>query len=402
MAKKQESDLQIDEKAKRGTVILRAGFFGQAGHPSVEQIERYTNSATAGLAAGVVPPKDAALMPSEVAPKPDDFVTRNWRLLSQTIVERGHFLDFSTPGVLEAAVPLAKGITVYKNHWCYDSEEWVGLVAETQWDATGANSDGIAGINGTVLIDAVQAPKIARGVLVNAINSGSVGVVFEYEYSHPTMVAEKGYWFFRDLLGTKVDDQIVRFIVTKILEFPEFSIVPRGGDKYANVQPDNDGEDGLTAGLAAKPTAISKEKTVKLSATQITALGLTGIEGHDFPESEVLSATDKTIAALNSKATSFDSLIEAQRTTARNQAFLASGAKEGEALNVADELAIANATPEQLTALTTGYAAKVAQLFPQTCQSCGKAAISGQSSVNTEMASGVAPLESVDVSGLHG
>src|SRR4051794_3846643 len=43
------------------------------------------------------------------------YVYPNFRALSQThLVNRG--LDFSTPGVLEAAVPLLVGKTVYLNH----------------------------------------------------------------------------------------------------------------------------------------------------------------------------------------------------------------------------------------------------------------------------------------------
>lgn len=398
MAKeKQQSELTIDDKAKRGTVILRAGFFGAAAHPTLEQVRSYTSDGKASMSA-VAPPQESALMPEEVKPKPEDFVTRKWRLLSQTLVERGHYLDFSTPGVLEAAVPLAKGITVFQNHWTYSAEDWVGLVADSEWDAAGANADGVPGINGTVLIDAVQAPKVARGVLVNAINSGSVGIIFEFQFSHPQIVAEHGIWEYRRRCGQTIDEQVVRFVVTKIIEFVEFSICPRGADRYAKVQPDSEDEDGLTAtGLTAVPPPVTKEKTVKLSATQIKSLGLQGQDGQDFADADVLGAVDTKLAALTTKATGYDQLIEAQRVEAKRQALLAAGVPEGGQLAVADELAISNATPEQLAQLTQAYTAKAALAFPQTCQKCGAKALSGQSSVDGEALADASDTPNVNV-----
>jgi hypothetical protein len=336
----------------------------------------------------------AALQAEHYEPLPheEDYIYPLFRALSRAVIP-GYWLDFTKAGVLEAAAPLLAGQTVYKNHWDWDVESWIGVVNASQWDASGEAVGGIPGINVELKIDTIKCPAIARGLLIEppAIHSVSVKVMFVFEFSHPKLDEEGLFW---RILGQEVDGEIVRMVVTEITGFGELSLVNRGADKLAKKLPTNqpmdeddddevDSDDEVEADTKKKKRAMSApdkgETTVKLTAEQIAALGLKGEAGQDFPEATVLGAVE----TLAERARLGAEMVAAQRTECRAQARLAAGVPEDGKLAVAVELAISAATPEQLREMTAEFAAQAAEKFPQTCQSCGKAALAGRSSVET-------------------
>ena len=80
----------------------------------------------------------------ELKPKDTDYIFPLFRALSATTVE-GYWLDYSTPGVLQAAVPLLQNQTVYADHVYWRVADWVGVVQESTWDAKGEQSGGDPG-----------------------------------------------------------------------------------------------------------------------------------------------------------------------------------------------------------------------------------------------------------------
>src|SRR5690606_29131701 len=140
---------------------------------------------------------------------------------------------------------------------------------------------GVPGINATYKIDALMNPRIARGLLMKppAIHSTSMTVLFKFEYSHPD-IATENRWRFFDLLGEEVDGEIVRLVVTEILEYWEASLVFQGADRLAK-QHGNSSEEDDFAGMSAKklegnadksvrtpPANSTQEKTMKLTNEQ--------------------------------------------------------------------------------------------------------------------------------------
>lgn len=322
-----------------------------------------------------------ALTFDRVNPKDTDYIFPLFRALSADLIA-GYFLDFREKGVLEAAAPLLQGQTVYTNHRFWDVERWIGVVNLAEWDAKGERTSGIPGINTELKIDWVVAPRIARGLLMKppAIHSVSATVIFEWQASHPDLLEKRIFW---QNLGEEIDGEIVRIIVTKILEFWELSLVFQGADRWAKQMPGDDEYDDeeLIARshqrLAKPPNSIStKEKTtVKLTNQRKQALGITQ-EGEDFSDEIVLSAVD----SLTTRIASANAIIEASRANVLRLATLVEGNEQGQLPDVIQKM-IAGADPAQLPGLETLYAEKAEKKVTKTCQQCGSTDIQNRSSV---------------------
>jgi hypothetical protein len=313
----------------------------------------------------------------DIFPSEDQFVVADFRALSQIhLVNRG--LDFSVPGVLEAAVPLLQGKTVYPNHEYRDINNALGSVALSSWDAKGEMSGGIPGINAQIKIDALCNFKIARGLMMNppSINSASLTILFEFEYSHPELEKEGRFW---NLLGEELENSIVRLIVTNVIEIWEMSLVFTGEDRLARIHSaeiggEDDGEDDSTDQTETQNfTASGAIKNMKLTAEQKTSLGITA-EGDEVSESAVLDAalkiaetkstlSPKEILELNEKATTGEKLLAAKREDVIKQATLHElGSSEGE-LSVITKKVIESASVEELLELEADFGKKLAAKF---------------------------------------
>lgn len=314
----------------------------------------------------------------DVLPKDEDYIFVNFRALSKTIVP-GHWIDWSKDDILKNSVPKLLGATVYPNHNFTDINNWLGSVAQVSWDEQGANSEGVPGINATYKIDALMNPRIARGLLMTppAIHSTSMTVLFKFEPSHSEIFNENR-WRFIELLGEEIEGEIVRFIVTEIIEYWEASLVFQGADRLAKQSPkeadDEEIENFSAARLSAKPTNSNEEKTMKIEKAKRTELGIE-FDGDEVPESEIfkaaeaLAAKNKTFDGVNltelqSKAAQVNSLLTAKRAEVTRLAKLAElGADEGE-LDEVVTLAIAEADADKLVKLETYYQKKAANKFP--------------------------------------
>lgn len=353
-------DTQADERTQK--VLTAASLWGEPRAAITDSVD--------------VPQQPKAL--SE-----DRYVYKDFRALSQSfLANRG--LDFSTPGVLEAAVPMLAGKTVYPNHDFADINNWLGVVSNSSWDATGDQSNGIPGINCQIKLDAYLNYRIACGVMMTppAINAMSLTVVFEFDYSHPQMAMENRWKFFENL-GEEIDGEIVRLIVTKIVEIWEASLVWCGEDRDAKGLDDDDqGEDPTqqddeSFSAADEPPPISNEekKTVKLTAERKQSLGIE-IDGDEVPDEQVFEAIDKlskkaaeavdsaNIAELTKRAASGDALVAEKRNEVTRLAKLAElGAAEGDLDEVVTGQ-IEAADADGLIKLETYYRKRVGERFP--------------------------------------
>jgi hypothetical protein len=325
---------------------------------------------------------------ADVMPQEGDYIYPLFRALSQELIE-GHWLDFTEPGVLEKAVPLFLGQTIYKNHNFYDVERWLGAVNQAVWDAKGEKTEGVPGINVELKVDWKVAPKIARGLLMKppAVHSISVTVICEIEYSHPEL-AEENFWTFYDLLGEKVGGEVVRFIVKEILACWEISFVFQGADTRAKgvdevsetaresfaartpaaLPPPTVPAAAPAAATVTAPPPASTQEThkVKLTAAQKQSLGLGTVGGEEVEDSVVLGAVER----LSARAAAGDTLLAAGRAECLRVATLAE-AGEGEQLDPALAGIINAADAAQLASLTEMYSKRAAAKFTQTCTKCG-------------------------------
>lgn len=329
---------------------------------------------------------------ADILPKDEEYITVNFRALSKTIVE-GHWIDWSKDNVLKDSLSKLLGATVYPNHEFSDINNWLGSVSNVEWDETGANSEGIAGINAEYKIDALMNPRIARGLLMKppAIHSTSMTVLFKFEPSH-TDIWNESRWRFVELLGEEIEGEIVRFIVTEILEYWEASLVFQGADRLAkqfDTEDDKEDFETLSAARLSKPTNSNEEKkTMKLTKEQKAELGIE-FAGEDVPETEIfkaaqaLAAKSKNfegvdLAQLKKDAAATATLLTDKRTEVTTLARLAElGSEEGELPKVISQQ-IDNADAATLVELKTYYEKKAADRFPN-----GRSSATGSKEVET-------------------
>jgi len=163
----------------------------------------------------------------------DSYLQVPFRGLSSIIIP-DYFVDFSKDGVLEKAVPLFNGKTMYKDHHTV-VDNWIGKVQNAKWSA--ADGEVPAGVDFDAMIyngedltgtDEIQR-KLVIGLRERILFACSATVFFKWEKSHQDLEESK-FW---SMLGREVDDNIVRLVVTEIVDVGEMSIVWLGADPYA-------------------------------------------------------------------------------------------------------------------------------------------------------------------------
>jgi hypothetical protein len=155
-------------------------------------------------------------------PKPEDYITAEYRALSKSILRR-RFLDFTKGNVLKKSAKMLTGATFFPDHNAITGN-YIGKVEKSYWD----ENSNLPGMNAKAKIDIFADPKITRGILGEILNRVSVNVWFQWEKSHDLDDYE-----FMKLLGSKLDDDMVRFIVTQIEGYGEMSLVWFGADPTA-------------------------------------------------------------------------------------------------------------------------------------------------------------------------
>lgn len=214
------------------------------------------------------------LAPNEAAQatmrEDEGYIYPQFRALSKIVIP-GYFLNFGLGDVLKKATKLLLHQTVYPNH-DRDVNQWLGVVSETMWSDTEEPN----GIDIVLKIDKNESPRIAAGLKMRppAIHSGSVGVRFKWQKSHPDL---ENFWY---KLGAEVDGKLVTIDVTEVTSFDEFSLVYQGGDPNAKqklarhwFQPGEESPANLNASQIEKPHA-QEEKNVKLKKKLCEAVGL--------------------------------------------------------------------------------------------------------------------------------
>lgn len=165
--------------------------------------------------------------PGQAAQGNDDYITRSFRLLSAVILTGSYVpIDYSTPGLFENAKIFNR--TLMTDH--------SGLVRNALGSVKNArynSSTTPAGIDGDLNVlanprDPVKA-DIAKLFADGHLNRCSVSIVFEWRQSHGDM-REQEFW---DLIGTEVENQLVRIVVTNICQIVEISLVYFGADETA-------------------------------------------------------------------------------------------------------------------------------------------------------------------------
>lgn len=152
----------------------------------------------------------------------EDYAEFDFRMLTAGLIE-GYWIDFTKPGVLKSATNLFQ-TKIYTDHKT-DVRNSVGVTLSPKYQTR----NGSEGVDATFRIFKQFGGDIVARLKTEPplIDSNSVGVSFHFEKSHPNL---EGFYYH---LGEKVDGQIVRLIVTKIVSVHETSLVAVGADPNA-------------------------------------------------------------------------------------------------------------------------------------------------------------------------
>lgn len=314
------------------------------------------------------------------------------RAVSQVMVH-GNTLDWSKPGVLEAAVPLLSGVKLYKDHWV-SVDTVVGRVNEAFWVAPEAGMPGGIGVN--LGVDDVADPRVGRLIQTGIIDSLSIGALAEVEPSHPDVYEEDRYLFWKRLGSQDAEGRYYCWVVKRVETFFEISLVWKGADPTAKIQ--------LAAEETPYPTLeefrgnLEQEKEPMNELKKLAlALGLPETATEDevlaavrqsqeaattARQSSVDAAAFRTRVALALGVTGSDAAIETRLAEVVGQAQYGSDrlAEDRDAVLSDARLALCNqgeelpdaiveqvnrAAPAQVVELGKFYAARAAARFPE-------------------------------------
>lgn len=158
----------------------------------------------------------------------EDYYVKYHRLLSAAVVT-GHYVpvDYSRPGVLEKAVDKCN-VTLFRDHSYHSINNALGAVVNPVWDGKSKPP----GINAELHVVAhphdEQKKDIAKGFADGWLNRCSVTIQFLYEQSHD--MKERDFW---ERIGEMYEGELVRLIVTEVIDIYEVSLVFYGADTTA-------------------------------------------------------------------------------------------------------------------------------------------------------------------------
>lgn len=183
----------------------------------------------------------------DAIPKEEDFLPFPFRHLSATIVGGGTWKATEFPEkILKASTKMLSNKPVYVNHNLEISNIVAGI-GKTKWTPSFTAEDGTiipGGIDAPIWVDGKLHADICRKLSafpVPHIQSVSVTVVFEWKPSHvfENRDGVEDLWLFESRIGQMVDNEMVRRVATKIVEYYETSLVWLGADPFAKILDEN-------------------------------------------------------------------------------------------------------------------------------------------------------------------
>jgi len=328
----------------------------------------------------------------DVIPKPEDWLLAKFRAISAAYLgPEGYWLDFSRTGMLLASLPLmlTKGaggtrrrpLKFHRNHSDL-TQNIIGYISAAQWSDAGGEQS-YPGVNIDVMIDYKLAPNEARQIMAEPplVESCSISFFFEWEQSH----AELESWQFWNLIGEEIDGQIVRIMVSEILEYRHVALVHEGADEEADKLEKANSKEQKAKGKESENPGGNQMKFV-LSDEQVASLAKAlGVQALATPEelieqAQQIATANSTLrgerTGLAAKAGQLDKLLGAKRDTVKGLIVKVDGENSKGLQAVVDKLEW-----EALSDLEKEYGAKLEGKMPVKCMDCGGTNCERRSSV---------------------
>jgi|Deesub1362A_J573_1020465.scaffolds.fasta_scaffold02224_7 hypothetical protein len=299
-------------------------------------------------------------------PRDGDHLIMTVRALSARLI-KGAWVEIPVE-VLQAAAGALKGMPVLLNH-TLDVREVVGMVLESWWDDTAIQ--GAPGINARLRLHRASVPpNLLRELEADPPFKPSVSVSWtgEVEQSHPDLSRQEFWRRLGDILG----GERVRWIVTRIDELPEISLVWSGADPAARAlsrkpkpersldMPGNENKD--TGKVAAQAALERVAEALGLDTAEADGQVLIG------RLQEAAQGLRRELDELRPLAEMGRAHLEARRQECLRLAGLAKGGEVPEAL----KRTIQEASLAAVEALIEGFGGQVAKTFTARCPLCGE------------------------------
>lgn len=334
----------------------------------------------------------------DVIPKPEDWLLAKFRAISAAYLgPEGYWLDFSKPGMLLASVPLmlTKGaggtrrrpLKFHRNHSDL-TQNIIGYISAAQWSEAGGEQS-YPGINIDVMIDYKLAPNESRQIMAEPplVESCSISLMFEWEQSHPELES----WQFWNLIGEEIDGQIVRIMVSEILEYRHVALVHEGADEEADKL---EAKSKRQKEKSKEPENLGGNKMkFVLNDEQVASLAKAlGVQTLATPEELIeqalqISAANENLRlekkSLVTKAGQFDKLLGEKREAVKALIVKVDGENTKGTQAVLEKLEW-----EALGELEKEYGAKLEAKLPVKCMDCGGTNCERRSSVEEPPKSG--------------
>jgi hypothetical protein len=308
----------------------------------------------------------------------EGFVIKNFRIASEVILYNyGIPFDYTRPGVLEAALKVfPPTISLYKDH--VESVDFlIGKVANFRY-----SKEGVPGIDATFYVDAIAEPKIARHVKTGAANRDSVNWLCEFEQSHPKLTRGQ----FLDMLGETIDGELVRFIISRIVQLYEISLVWHGADPTAMSQAKNK--------FSIKE--VKMDELLQFIKNEFGKECVTVTQAQEFLKQFRKERTDlegqvKTLEQKVTELTGSREKLSQAETTLRND--IKGTIKICEGSSDIFDAALAAMGFDALRTEQTKWQTRLNEKIPMVCKHCGSKEVSRRSSVEIPPEAAAQPVK---------
>jgi hypothetical protein len=330
---------------------------------------------------------------------PEGFITKDFRGLSETLVwNYWGLFDYGVPGVLKKSVELFPDkLSLFKDHW-WSVDSIIGYTTNFRYSEI---KNGLSGIDSTLCVDSQVDSKIARNVETGAANRCSYTLLEAIEQSHKMSFDD-----FYDAMGIEVEGEIVRWLVTEIIEWLELSLVWYGADSSAKALEEklehykSISKNTFYLGGISHSTPSREEKEVNMDPEIQAIISMMKEAGKECATLTQVKDAITTIITENTTLKGQVNTLEGQVKTLQPQkelnekvmtdlraevekfTRLTRGTGDNKVLGDMEKQLIQNATYDQLTKWKEEREKEYEKIIPPlTCATCGSTNISHRSSI---------------------
>lgn len=318
----------------------------------------------------------------------DGFVEKTFRIISKTVffldVGQEIPVDYTKEKVLENSIDLIpEKFTIFHDHIPF-TDCIVGHAVNHRYISTTPE-----GIDSLFRIDNTTSPNLARHVHTGSANCSSVTLLAKFSQSHPKLKAKEFY----ELLGTEIDQSLVRFVAEQVKRYYEVSLVWAGADPdavsqkldyYASKEPKRfyqyiQKQEVNMDEFEKIKQFIKKHFNMECATLQQALDFIEQIKGENETIQQQVTDLENQVNTLKPFKETATSMLTALRNDVTRLQKLSTGTD----LDELTKQVISLASYEKLIEMKKDLTEKAENSVPQKCQECGSTNVTRMSSRET-------------------